>query len=207
MNDLADSPPPARRTAEAGAHAGEGSVILPEIREAGEGDLPAIQAIYAHHVRHGLGSFEEVPPDLAEMRRRWSALRACGYAYLVASLSAQDGGCVAGYAYVGPYRPRPAYRYCVESSVYVAPDQARRGIGRALLGALIERATAAGYRRMVAVIGDSANHASIELHKVLGFEEAGRLPSVGFKFGRWVDSVILQRPLGEGDRTLPPPHA
>ncbi len=200
MNDLADSTPPASRNAEAGASAAP--TIPPVIREAGEDDLPAIQAIYAHHVLHGLGSFEEVPPDLAEMRRRWSALRACGYPYLVASL--RDA--VVGYAYVGPYRPRPAYRYCIESSVYVAPDQARRGIGRALLGALIERATAAGYRRMVAVIGDSTNHASIRLHKALGFEEAGLLPSVGFKFGRWVDSVTLQRPLGEGDRTLPPPH-
>jgi phosphinothricin acetyltransferase len=196
MNDVVDSAPPARPAATLAAQS-------LTVGDAGEDDLPAIQAIYAHHVLHGLGSFEETPPDLAEMRRRWSALSTCGYAYLAARLA----GVVAGYAYVGPYRPRPAYRYCVESSVYVAPDQGRHGVGRALLSALIERATAAGSRRMVAVIGDSANHASIRLHEALGFERAGMLPAVGFKFGRWVDSVILQRPLGEGDRTLPPPRA
>ncbi len=170
------------------------------LRDAEERDLPAIQEIFAHHVLTGLASFEEVPPDLAAIRRRFARTRELGYPYLVAA----RGDRVLGYAIAGPYRPRPAYRFTVENSVYVAPGAERQGIGRRLLAALIARCEAAGFRRMVAVIGDSANHASIRLHEALGFRHAGLLPSVGFKFGRWVDSVTLERSLGEGDRTLPP---
>ena len=170
------------------------------VREACTEDLQSIAAIYAHHVRHGLASFEETPPDVAEIGRRFEALVGAGLPYLAAEIGE---GIVAGYAHAGPYRPRPAYRFTVENSVYVAPDSARRGIGRALLGELIRRCTALGYRRMVAIIGDSENHPSIRLHDTFGFSHAGTLPSVGFKFGRWVDSVIMQRPLGTGDENTP----
>lgn len=171
----------------------------PVVRPAAEEDLPAIQAIYAHHVRHGLGSFEETPPDLAEMTRRWRAVTATGLPYLVCA----DAGAVVGYAYAGVYNARPGYRFSVEDSVYVAADTARRGYGRRLVTALIERCTTLGYRQMLAVIGDRDNHGSIGLHHSLGFEEVGRLDSIGFKHGRWVDVVFMQRALGEGDRTLP----
>jgi phosphinothricin acetyltransferase len=173
------------------------------LRDGRDDDLPAIQAIYAHHVLHGLASFEETPPDLAEMQRRWQAVRAGGYPYLVAELD----GRVAGYAYAGPYRPRPAYRYTVEGSVYVDAERPRRGIGRRLLAELIARCEALGFRRMIGVIGDSANQASIGLHEALGFRRAGHLHSVAFKHGRWVDSVIMERPLGPGDTSLPEPGA
>jgi len=174
------------------------------IRDGREADLPAIQAIYGHFVLTGLASFEEEPPDLAEIARRHAATAARGYPYLVA----ERGGRVAGYAYAAPYRPRPGYRYTVESSVYVAQDQGRRGVGRALMAALIERCTALGFRRMVAVIGDSDNRSSIGLHEAVGFRRVGLFPSIGFKFGRWVDSVLMDRPLGEGDASLPtaPPN-
>ena len=166
----------------------------PTIRPATPADLPAIRTIYAHHVVHGLASFEEVPPDVDEMRRRFSTLTDAGYPYLVAEADGQ----VLGYSYCGPYRPRPAYRYSVENSVYLATEAARRGIGRQLLAALIERATALGKRQMVAVIGDSANHASIGLHTALGFRMVGKIEGAGFKHGRGVDSVLMQRPLGPG---------
>ncbi len=171
----------------------------PEVRAARDDDLDAIQAIYAHHVLHGLASFEETPPDRAEIARRHRALVAEGYPYLVAELEGQ----IVGYAYAGPYRPRPAYRYTVEGTVYVAQGRERRGFGRALLAALIEACGDCGYRRMVAIIGDSGHRASIGLHEALGFRRAGQLHAVGFKFGRWVDSVLMERPLGEGDTTLP----
>ena len=169
------------------------------VRDAAETDGPAIRAIYAHHVLHGLASFEEVPPDEAEMLRRFRALKEGGFPYLAAEL---DGDLV-GYAYAGQYRPRPAYRYSVEDSVYVRDGQAGKGVGRALLSALLARCTEAGFRQMIAIIGDSANHGSIGLHKALGFETVGTIRSVGFKHGRWVDSVLLQRALGGGDATLP----
>ena len=171
----------------------------PRLRDATRDDLGAVQVIYAHHVAHGLASFELEPPDLDTMTARFEAVTACGLPYLVAELD----GRVRGYAQAGPYRPRPAYRFTVEDTVYVGPGFERRGLGRLLLGALIERCAALGYRRMVAVIGDSANLASIRLHEAQGFTRAGLIPSVGFKFGRWVDSVLLQRPLGAGDATLP----
>ena len=171
----------------------------PAVRDSVEADLPAIQAIYAHHVRHGFASFEETTPDLDEMARRRAALLAGGYPYVVAEID----GAVVGYAYVGPYRPRSAYSYTVENTVYVAPDATGLGVGRALLDALIVRCTALGYRQMVAVVGDSANAPSIRLHEALGFRRAATLHSVGYKLGRWVDSVILQRPLGEGGSAPP----
>jgi phosphinothricin acetyltransferase len=170
------------------------------LRPSREDDLVAIQAIYAHHVLTGLGSFEEVPPDVAEMARRRAATLALNLPYLVAE--AEDGR-VIGYAYAAPYRTRSAYRHTVEDSIYVAADAVRRGVGRALLAALIERCTALGYRQMVAVIGDSGNAGSINLHTSQGFVRTGLLPAVGCKFGRWVDSVLMQRPLGPGDKEQP----
>jgi len=170
------------------------------LRPSQDGDLEAIQAIYAHHVLTGLGSSHAVPPAGPEIARRRAATLALSLPYLVAE--AEDGR-VLGYAYAAPYRTRSAYRYTVEDSIYVATDAVRRGVGRLLLAALIERCTALGYRQMVAVIGDSGNAASIALHTGQGFVRTGVLPSVGCKFGRWVDSVLMQRPLGPGDREPP----
>jgi phosphinothricin acetyltransferase len=171
------------------------------VRDATDDDMAAVLAIYAHHVMHGLASFEIEPPDLAEMTRRRRAIVERGLPYRVATVD----GRVAGYAYAGPYRLRPAYRFILEDSVYVAPDATGRGLGRRLLADLIERCAALGYRQMVAVIGDSGNRPSIGLHERLGFARVGVIRSAGFKFGRWVDSVLMQRALGEGDSTLPPP--
>ncbi len=174
------------------------------VRDAAESDLPIIQAIYAHHVCTGLGSFEETPPDAAEMSRRRTEILARGLPYLVAEIDDRviPGG-LAGYAYASPYRPRSAYRYSVEDSIYIAPSAQRRGVGRFLLEELIRRCTALGYRQMVAVIGDSANQGSIGVHAAAGFKQVALLPAIGFKFGRWVDAVMMQRPLGEGQTTLP----
>ena len=149
----------------------------------------------------GLASFEEEPPAQAELLRRYEEVTGRGLPYLVAEL----GGAVAGYGYCSLYRTRSAYRYALEDSVYVRPDVHGRGIGRALLAELIRRCEALGYRQLIAVIGDSANAASIGLHASQGFLRAATLRSVGFKLGRWVDSVIMQRPLGAGDGTPPPP--
>ncbi len=162
-------------------------------------DLGSIQAIYAHHVLNGLASFEEAPPAPQEMRRRFDEIAGRGLPYLVLELD----GVLAGYGYCAPYRARSAYRYALEDSVYVRPDMVGRGVGRALLGALVARCAELGYRQLVAVIGGSANRASIALHASQGFVRVGTLRSVGFKFGRWVDSVFMQRPLGEGDATRP----
>jgi phosphinothricin acetyltransferase len=170
-----------------------------ELRPASLAEIPAIQTIYAHHVLHGLASFEIEPPSAAEMCRRFESVAGGGYPYLVAV----EGESVLGYAYASAYRTRPGYRYTVEDSVYVAPSHVGRGIGRKLLGRLIEECERRGYRQMLAVIGDSANSASIELHRACGFAHGGTLRSVGLKFGRWVDSVIMQRQLGESDRTVP----
>jgi L-amino acid N-acyltransferase YncA len=169
------------------------------VRDSRDDDMPAIHVIYEHHVRTGLGSFEEVPPDIEELRRRRAAILGDKLPYLVAEID----GRIAGYAYAGKYRPRSAYRFSVEDSIYVAPDAQRRGVGRLLLQELIERCTRAGYRQMIAVIGDSANHGSIGVHLAAGFAQVAKLPAIGFKFGRWVDSVMMQRALGPGQTTLP----
>lgn len=174
-------------------------IDVPLLRESRHADLPAIQAIYAHHVEHGTGSFELEPPDLAEMAARRRGIVERGLPYLVAEWQ----GSVAGYAYAGPYRPRPAYRFSLEVSVYVAPGRQRLGLGRLLLGGLVERCQALGYRQLIAVVGDSANAGSIGLHEALGFRRAGLLESVGWKHGRWLDSVFLQRELAPGDGTPP----
>jgi phosphinothricin acetyltransferase len=169
------------------------------VRSAADADLPAVQAIYAHHVLHGSASFETVPPDLAEMARRHAEITGRGMPYLVAEV----GGEILGYAYAGPYRPRAAYRFTLEDSVYVAEGAAGRGVGRLLLDRLIADATALGYRQMLAVIGDSGNLGSIVLHQRAGFTHLGTLRSVGFKFGRWLDVVLMQRALGTCDAELP----
>jgi phosphinothricin acetyltransferase len=168
---------------------------MPPIRAARDTDIPDIAEIYGHFVRVAPATFETEPPDAAEMARRRQDVLACGLPYLVAELD----GHVAGYAYAARYRPRPAYRFTVENSVYVHPDHARKGLGRLLLTELIAACKAAGCREMVAVIGDSGNAASIGLHEALGFRHVGVLRSVGFKFGRWVDTVLMQRSLGERD--------
>jgi phosphinothricin acetyltransferase len=171
------------------------------VRAVEAADLDAIQRIYAHHVLHGLASFEEVPPDAAELARRWHAIADAGLPYLCATDRAS--GAMLGYAYAAAYRPRTAYRFTVEDSVYVAPDAARRGIGRALLRSLIDTCTDLGKRQMIAVIGDSGNHASTALHRTCGFERVGTFTAIGFKHGRWVDTVWMQRRLGPGKGTLP----
>ena len=172
------------------------------IRASSAADIPAITAIYAHWVTHGLASFEVEPPDPTEMARRRDAVLAAGFPYLVAE--APEG--LLGYAYASAYRTRPAYRFSVENSVYVAPGAGRRGIGLALMEEVIAQCTAAGFRQMVAVIGDSGNAASIALHKRAGFTPAGLLKAAGWKHGRWVDSVLMQRPLGAG-AGAPPENA
>lgn len=169
------------------------------VRDAQASDMVAVQAIYAHHVLHGLATFEEVPPGVEEIQSRRAAVLAAGLPYLVAEI----GGQVMGYAYATAYRPRPAYRHTVEDSVYVAEGQGGRGIGAALLGALIARCEAGPWRQMVAVIGNSGNAGSIALHRRMGFGEVGTLRSVGFKLGRWVDTVLMQRAIGPGDGTPP----
>ena len=169
------------------------------IRPACEADLPAIAAIYDHAVRTGTATFELDPPSLEEMTRRFRVLAEGGYPYLVAIFK----GAVVGYAYAGPYRPRPAYRFTVENSVYLDPTAYRRGIGTMLLRALIAACETRGFRQMIAVIGDSANAASIGVHRAAGFAMVGTFNDVGFKFGRWLDTVLMQRPLGEGAATLP----
>jgi len=164
------------------------------IRAAAAPDIPAITAIYDHAVRHGTASFELAPPDAAEMARRQKALLDGGFPYLVA----EADGVVAGYAYAGAYRSRPAYRWSVEDSVYVAPAMHRRGVGALLLTNLIAAAEQRGFRQMIAVIGDSAQTPSIELHRAAGFRLIGSIEHVGFKFGRWLDTVLMQRALGPG---------
>jgi phosphinothricin acetyltransferase len=169
------------------------------LRDSHDDDIPAIAAIYGHWVTHGLASFEYEAPSAAEMARRRAAVLEGGYPYIVA----EHDGRVRGYAYASSYRTRPAYRFAVENSVYVAPDANRGGVGRALLTGLIARCEARGFRLMVAVIGDSANAPSIGLHESCGFAHAGLLPDIGWKHGRWVDSVLMTRPLGRGAAAAP----
>ena len=170
-----------------------------DIRHATAADLPAITEIYEHAVRYGTATFELIPPDLAEMTRRFDALMEGGFPYFTAALE----GRVVGYAYAGAYRPRPAYRFTVENSVYLQPAIHRRGVGLQLLQRLIAECETRGYRQMIAVIGDSANAGSIGVHTRCGFQMIGTHPDVGFKFGRWLDTVMMQRALGKGGATLP----
>jgi phosphinothricin acetyltransferase len=169
------------------------------IRDALADDMAAIQAIYSHHVLNGTASFELVPPTQEEMRQRRAAVLAGGLPYL----AAERDGEIVGYAYATLYRPRPAYRYTCEDSVYVKPGMAGHGIGGRLLAELIARCTASGWRQMLAVVGDSANAASLAVHARCGFHPVGTLRSVGHKFGEWRDTVLMQRALGDGDSTTP----
>jgi L-amino acid N-acyltransferase YncA len=162
--------------------------LKPVIRPATPADIPAITAIYDHAVQHGTATFEIEAPDEAEMSNRFRALA---------------DGAVRGYAYAGPYRTRVAYRHTLEDSIYIAPDLHGRGIGRALIERLLADATARGFRQMIAVIGDSGQLASIALHRAAGFGMVGTFEAVGFKFGRWLDTVLMQRPLGPGAATTP----
>jgi L-amino acid N-acyltransferase YncA len=171
----------------------------PEIRPATEADLPAITKIYEHAVLHGTATFELIAPDLAEMTRRYKSLIDGGFPYFVGVLD----GRVGGYAYAGPYRPRPAYRFTVENSIYLDPAIHRRGVGLVLLRRLIDECEKRGYRQMIAVIGDSANAGSVGVHARCGFQMIGTHPNVGLKFGRWLDTVMMQLPLGEGAKTVP----
>lgn len=174
------------------------------LSEATQAHIGAITDIYREAVLHGTASFELDPPDEAEMLARFRAIRDIGYPYIVAL---DGGGALLGYAYASGYRARPAYRWTVEDSVYIAPGARGRGIGRALLAQIVARCEALGFRQMVAVIGGSEHTASIRLHETLGFAHAGVLPATGFKHGRWLDSVLMQRPLGKAATTAPDPGA
>lgn len=169
------------------------------IRPSLDADLAAIAAIYGHHVLHGTGTFETVPPTEAEMAARRADVLAKGLPWLVV----EEAGQVVGYAYCQWFKPRPAYRFSAEDSIYLHPDAAGRGLGLQLLTALAEQAQQAGLRKLIAVIGDSGNIASIALHRRLGFEQAGVIRACGWKFGRWLDIVLMEKPLGEADRTAP----
>ena len=170
-----------------------------DIRDATEADIPAMQAIYAHHVLTGTGTFDEDPPSVEELREKFLKVVEHGWSWLVAT----DATGVLGYAYYTQFRDRSAYRYCVEDSIYVRDDVRGQGVGKALVAALIEHATAHGMRQMIAVIGDSENVGSIGVHASLGFHMVGTLKAVGVKFGRWVDVVSMQRALGRGDANVP----
>ena len=170
-----------------------------EIQTATEADIPDIQSIYAHHVLTGTGTFEEEPPSVEEMAERIAKVLDHGWSWLVAT----DATGVLGYAYYTQFRDRSAYRYCVEDSVYVREDVRGQGVGKALVARLIEDATARGMRQMIAVIGDSENAGSVGVHASLGFQMVGTLRAAGIKFGRWVDVVSMQRPLGRGDADVP----
>jgi L-amino acid N-acyltransferase YncA len=170
-----------------------------QIRDATPADIAATQAIYAHHVLHGLGTFETAPPGVEEMQRRYAQITGDGFPYLVA----EEPGRLLGYAYANHFRTRAAYRNTVEDSIYIAAEAMGRGVGTRLLNALIERCTALGLRQMLAVIGDSANAGSIGVHRGCSFEHTGVMKAVGRKFDRWVDVVIMQRALGAGSDTPP----
>lgn len=169
------------------------------IRPATPDDIPAITRIYAHAVQHGTASFELEPPNEAEITRRYNTLRDGRFPFLIAEIDGE----IAGYAYAGPYRARPAYRFTVEDSIYIDPPMQRRGVGRALLERLLVEAEKEGFRQMIAVIGDSNQTPSIELHKALGFRMVGTFEAVGYKFGRWLDSVLMQKALGKGADSAP----
>ena len=170
-----------------------------DIRDAREADVPDLQAIYAYHVLHGAGTFEEEPPPVEEMAARFHEVVDRGYVWLVAA----DATGILGYGYYAPFRERSGYRFTVEDSIYVREDVRGQGVGKALVARLIELATVAGLRQMIAVIGDSENVASIGVHASLGFHMVGTMKSTGIKFGRWIDVVSMQRALGKGDANLP----
>jgi len=172
---------------------------MPLIRPSLDTDLEAITRLYGHHVLHGTGTFETTPPSLDEMRSRRADVLAKGLPWLVL----EDAGQVLGFAYGNWFKPRPAYRYSVEDSIYMAPQASGKGLGRALLAELLASLERCGVRKVMAVIGDSANAGSIGVHRALGFETAGVIPSCGWKFDRWLDIVLMQKPLGEADRTPP----
>jgi len=169
------------------------------IRPSRDADLAPITAIYGHHVLHGTGTFETVPPTEAEMAARRADVLAKRLPWLVV----EDAGQVLGYAYCQWFKPRPAYRFSAEDSIYLHPDAAGRGLGRQLLAAVIDQAQQAGLRKLIAVIGDSGNAASVAVHRSLGFEQVGIIGACGWKFGRWLDIVLMEKPLGDADRTAP----
>lgn len=169
------------------------------IRPSRDEDLPALAAIYAHHVLHGTGTFETVPPTQAEMAQRRTDVLGKGLPYLVA----EDGGRVAGFAYCQWFKPRPAYRFSAEDSIYLDPAAAGQRIGNKLLGELVKQAEAAGIRKLIAVIGDSGNVRSIGVHRAVGFRHVGTIEACGWKFGRWLDIVLMEKSIGEGSRTAP----
>lgn len=169
------------------------------LRDLALADLEAVARIYNHHVMHGAATFDEEPLSPGEMGQRAERVRAQGLPWLIA----EAGGATVGYAYASLFHARSAWRYTLEDSVYIDPAHHRRGAGRALLAELIARCEALGYRQMIAAIGDSGNDASIGLHRALGFEPVGVYRTVGLKFGRWLDVVLMQRALGEGSQTLP----
>ena len=171
------------------------------VRDANDSDMAAVQAIYSHPVGHGFGTFDEVPPPLSAYERKWREVVDAGLAWLVAVEASE----VVGFAYASVFRPRTGYRYTVEDSVYVRDDRRGRRVGSALLTPLIGRCEAAGARQVVAVIGDSRNAGSIALHAKAGFVHSGTMRAVGFKLGRWVDIVMMQKALNGGDTTVPPP--
>lgn len=172
-----------------------------QIRDACLADMPAVQALYAHYVLHELATFELVPPTVEEMCARRQAILESGLPYLVAQIDQE----IVGYAYAASYRPRPAYRYTVEDSVYLSPNHKGMGLGAALLGEVIRRCEQGPWRQMVAVITQGGTAGSAELHRKLGFQEVGRMPNVGYKFNRWVGTLIMQRTLGEGGNSSPEP--
>ena len=169
------------------------------IRDARPNDIPAIQQIYAWHVLHGIATFEEIPPTVQEMQSRLANITIQGLPYLIA----ETDGKIGGYCYAAPYRPRSAYRYTLENSIYLDHEQTGQGLGKKLLYALIERCEQGPWRQMIAVIADTSNLPSIHLHRSLGFDHVGMQPATGFKFNRWIDVVFMQRALGAGGNTLP----
>jgi len=173
---------------------------MPTIRPSHDGDLPAIARIYGHHVLHGTGTFETTPPTEAEMAARRADVLGKGLPWLVVE---GDDGQVLGFAYGNWFKPRPAYRFSVEDSIYLAPEAAGQGLGRALLAELLAALERGGIRKVMAVIGDSANAGSIGVHRALGFEHVGTVKSCGWKFNRWLDIVLMEKTLGAGDSTPP----
>ena len=173
---------------------------MSSIRPSLESDVPTITAIYAHHVVNGTGTFETTPPTESEMAARRADVLGKGLPYIVM----EDAGRVVGYAYCQWFKPRPAYRFSAEDSIYMHPDAAGKGLGRELLGELVREAEAVGVRKLIAVIGDSGNKGSVGVHRALGFTHAGTIQSCGWKFERWLDIVIMEKAIGDGDRTPPP---